>query len=175
MNDSNWQVVSAIASVVSAAGILAAFIALILARNQLKEARAARLAEMTVELSRRWDDDKIVEARQKVSSYGDAEALCRKMKKLRANKSIEYYEVLREPNLLEDLGVLVNRKGLEFGVIQDSLGELVVQRWPRGQPTIEWLRDRPGQSADTSIYRFFELLAVAIAFPAPVKSRWWSR
>jgi len=138
--DPNWaDVATAIAAIVAAVGVGAAFIAVLLTWRQLLEARRARLAEMTSDLSQRWDEDKLLWVRRRVSELGTN--LATEMQELRAEKHEDYFKLLREPNYLEDLGVLVRHEGIEFGVIQDSFGYLLVERWNRWRPFVEWLRE----------------------------------
>jgi Domain of unknown function (DUF4760) len=96
------------------------------------------------------------------------------MQQLRGEKHDDYYKLLREPNYLEDLGVLVRHQGIEFGVIQDSFGYLLVERWNRWKPFVVWLRE---EVKDETYFENFELLAVAIMRPPKPRARWqfpWS-
>ena len=72
----NWaEQVTAIATAVSAIGLLSAIGAVIFAGQQAREARIGRQAAVAVEFFRRWDEGPLVETRRLVAQFETAEAL----------------------------------------------------------------------------------------------------
>ena len=72
----NWaEQVTAIATAISAIGLLSAIGAVIFASQQAHEARIGRQAETAVEFFRRWSEDPMVETRRLVAQFETPEAL----------------------------------------------------------------------------------------------------
>jgi len=161
--DLSWitaERISAGASALGAAGLIAAFVALLYTRTQIKEARKERIRSLASDLSQRWDSSELLKARHFVMQTGDE--LSTKMQELRQKKELLYLELLREPNYLEDLGALWKNSAIEVDIIRDSLGDTLLTRWELWEPFVQWLRD---QYDDQSVFHNFELLAVAVSYP----------
>ena|ERR1700760_5068918 len=72
----NWaEQVTAIATAVSAFGLLSAIGAVVFAGRQTREARISRNAEVAVEFFRRWSDGPMLETRRLVAEFETPEAL----------------------------------------------------------------------------------------------------
>ncbi|HJZ28619.1 MAG TPA: hypothetical protein VJ370_20240, partial [Streptosporangiaceae bacterium] len=88
----NWaEQVTAIATAVSALGLLSAIGAVIFAGQQAREARINRQAEMAAEFFRRWSESPMVETRRLVAQFETPEALRDAMMRFIAENSAEAY------------------------------------------------------------------------------------
>lgn len=154
----SWEsVVEASAAGVSALGIVILLIAAILAYHQLRETRRAREAETGLDLLRRWNEDPLVCARQKVTDCEeDAHALEELVRKERVANTKDYYVLIREPEFFESVGVLHKRKVVDYEFIRDAMISAIIQRWHLWQPAIEYLRHARRQP---TLYKEFEALA----------------
>jgi hypothetical protein len=157
--------VSALATVALAA---AAFLAL----GSVREARDARNAVQMTELSRRWDDETNRSVRKKVMDYAtkDLDGLAYEtpgpdrfkasVLKLRDDNADDYRLLLTEPNTLEDLAIMVEYRGIDFEIVNLSLGWTVPYRWSLWKPTVDAFRV---EAREPLIYWEFEKLAKRIA------------
>jgi hypothetical protein len=134
----NWaEQVTAIATAVSAIGLLSAIGAVIYAGVQTREARIGRQAQMAVEFFRRWDEDQLVEARRLVAQFETKEALRDAMVRFIADNAIEAYVLYRELDYFEHLGALEVHGGFDFEMVKTLLGRRLIDRWELWQPSIE--------------------------------------
>jgi hypothetical protein len=134
----NWaEQVTAIATAVSALGLLSAIGAVIFAGRQAREARIGRQAAVAVEFFRRWDEDPLVETRRLVAQFETAEALRDAMTRFSAENSPQAYVLYRELDYFEQLGALENHGGFDFELIKTLLGRRLIDRWEMWQPSIE--------------------------------------
>ncbi len=74
---------------------------------------------------------------------------------------LEYRELLTEANFLEDLAIMVQRGGIDFDIVNKSLGASIPYRWSLWKPTAYWLRDEI--TKDRTTFKEFEGLAKKIA------------
>jgi hypothetical protein len=134
----NWaEQVTAIATAVSAIGLLSAIGAVIFAGQQAREARIGRQAAVAVEFFRRWDEGPLVETRRLVAQFETAEALRDAMLGFIAENSAQAYILYRELDYFEQLGALENHGGFDFELIKTLLGRRLISRWEMWQPSIE--------------------------------------
>jgi hypothetical protein len=134
----NWaEQVTAIATAVSAIGLLSAIGAVIYAGVQTREARIGRQAQMAVEFFRRWDEDQLVEARRLVAQFETKEALRDAMVRFIADNAIEAYVLYRALDYFEQLGALEVHGGFDFEMVKTLLGRRLIDRWELWQPSIE--------------------------------------
>jgi hypothetical protein len=134
----NWaEQVTAIATAVSALGLLSAFGAVIFAGQQAREARIGRQAETAVEFFRRWSDGPLVETRHLVAQYETPEALRDAMTRFIAENSVQAYVLYRELDYFEQLGALEQFGGFDFELVRALLGPRLIERWEMWQPSIE--------------------------------------
>jgi hypothetical protein len=134
----NWaEQVTAIATAVSAIGLLSAIGAVIFAGQQAREARIGRQAAVAVEFFRRWDEGPLVETRRLVAQFETAEALRDAMLGFIAENSAQAYILYRELDYFEQLGALENHGGFDFELIKTLLGHRLIDRWEMWQPSIE--------------------------------------
>jgi hypothetical protein len=136
----NWaEQVTAIATAVSAIGLLSAIGAVIFAGQQAREARIGRQAEMAVEFFRRWSEGPMVETRRLVAEFGTPEALRDAMTLFIAENSADAYVLYRELDYFEQLGALEKHGGFDFELIRTLLGRRLIDRWDLWQPSIDAL------------------------------------
>ncbi len=134
----NWaEQVTAIATAVSAIGLLSAIGAVIFAGQQAREARIGRQAAVAVEFFRRWDEGPLVETRRLVAQFETAEALRDAMVGFIAENSAQAYILYRELDYFEQLGALENHGGFDLELIKTLLGRRLIDRWEMWQPSIE--------------------------------------
>jgi hypothetical protein len=136
----NWaEQVTAIATAVSALGLLSAIGAVIFAGQQAREARTGRQAEMAVEFFRRWSEGPMVETRRLIAQFGTPEALRDALTLFIAENSAEAYVLYRELDYFEQLGALEKHGGFDFELIRSLLGGRLIDRWEMWQPCIDAL------------------------------------
>ena len=139
----NWaEQVTAIATAVSAIGLLSAIGAVIFAGQQAREARIGRQAEVAVEFFRRWDEDPLVETRRLVAQFETKEALRDAMVQFIDDNAVEAYVLYRELDYFEQLGALEQHGGFDFDLIKALLGRRLVDRWEMWQPSIDAIGGR---------------------------------
>jgi hypothetical protein len=134
----NWaEEVTAIATAVSALGLLSAIGAVVLAGRQAREARIGREAATAVEFFRRWNEAPLVETRRLVAQFHTAEALREAMTRFIAENSVQAYVLYRELDYFEQLGALEKHGGFDFELIKTLLGRRLIDRWEMWQPAID--------------------------------------
>ncbi len=134
----NWaEQVTAIATAVSAVGLLSAIGAVIFAGVQTREARIGRQAEMAAEFFRRWSEGPLVETRRLVAQFETKEELRDALLRFVAENSVEAYVLYRELDYFEQLGALEAHGGFDFELIRMLLGRRLIERWEMWQPSIE--------------------------------------
>jgi hypothetical protein len=148
----NWaEQVTAIATAVSAIGLLSAIGAVIFAGQQAREARIGRQAEVAVEFFKRWDEDPLVETRRLVAQFETKEALRDAMVQFIHDNAVEAYVLYRELDYFEQLGALEQHGGFDFDLIKTLLGRRLVDRWEMWQPSIDAIGGR-------TVYPLFDSL-----------------
>jgi hypothetical protein len=139
----NWaEEVTAVATVVLAAGALAAIGAAVFAGQQVREARIGRQAEVAADFFRRWSEDPMVETRRLVASYGTPESLRDGFLRHVDANDVEAYVLFRELDYFEQLGAMEQHGGFDFGLIKALLGPKLVERFELWRPSIEALGGR---------------------------------
>lgn len=148
----NWaEQVTAIATAVSAIGLLSAIGAVLFAAVQTREARIGRQAEMAAEFFRRWSEGPLVETRRLVAEFETKEALRDALLRFIADNAVEAYVLYRELDYFEQLGALEEHGGFDFEIIKTVLGHRLIDRWELWQPSIEAI-------GGTAVYPMFEQL-----------------
>ena len=134
----NWaEQVTAIATAVSAIGLLSAIGAVIFAGRQAREARIGREAEMAVEFFRRWDDAPLVETRQLIARFESRESLRDAMVQFIHDNATQAYVLYRELDYFEQLGALERHGGFDFELIRVMFGRRLIDRWEMWLPSID--------------------------------------
>jgi hypothetical protein len=134
----NWsEEVTAIATAVSAVGLLSAIGAAVYAGQQVREARIGRQAEMAADFFRRWNEGPLEDTRRLVAQYGSSEALRDAFAHFVADRAVEAYVLYRELDYFEQLGALERHGGFDFQLIQTLLGQRLINRWDMWQPAIQ--------------------------------------
>jgi hypothetical protein len=133
----NWaEQVTAIATVVLAAGVVGAIGAAVVAGQQVREDRIGRQAEVASEFFKRWSDGPMVETRRLVASYGSPEALRDALLRHIAANDVEAYVLFRELDYFEQLGALEEYGAFDFEMIRSLLGGRLVDRWDLWEPSV---------------------------------------
>lgn len=124
-----------------------------------------------MELSRQWDSDELLGLRHRVNELARTspdgndydrpgpDALRSSIEALAERYDPEYGKLLKQPNWLEDIAILVKHNGIDFSIVNDSLGYNVAYTWSLWKPTVDWLREE----SNPLIYTEFEALAKQIA------------
>ena len=134
----NWaEEVTAIATVVLAAGAVAAIGAAVFAGQQVREARIGRQAEVAADFFRRWSDGPMVETRRLVASYGSPDDLRDAFLRHLAANDVEAFVLFRELDYFEQLGAMERHGGFDFGLIETLLGQKLVERFDLWRPSID--------------------------------------
>lgn len=134
----NWaEQVTAIATAVSAVGLLSAIGAAVYAGQQVREARIGRQAEMAADFFRRWNEGPLEETRRLVDQFDTGEELRNAFERFIEEGSVEAYVLYRELDYFEQLGALEAHGGFDFQLIRLLLGPRLIARWERWYPSIE--------------------------------------
>jgi len=121
-------------------GTMLIAVGLIFAAYQVREARRSRHADLAVEISRMWEDKRLVECRKKISKLsGSDEIHDRYLAKYKA-KDAEVYVLQRELYFFEDLGTLIKMKSISLRWIDETLGGVTIERWNLWEPTVARIR-----------------------------------
>jgi hypothetical protein len=144
--------VVAIGTAIGALGFVSAAFAAFLAYDQVKETRRDRYIEAILEFGRRWDDDKLTEARESLLAYNRATIADHIKKCLNHPSGSDLYVLLRVPNFYEDLA-MVAEAGLDGDIVAKHFGPDVLKEWAFWEDAIYLLRQRDG-----SAYTQFEVL-----------------
>ncbi|MGH9197250.1 MAG: DUF4760 domain-containing protein [Acidimicrobiia bacterium] len=119
-----------------------------------KSATKARHAALMADLSRRWDDPTLSDARRFMDLLGpNLQATYERWDRTQDPRA---YILERVPNFFEDLSVLEQVGAIDFEMIRMSLGRSVVDVWDIWAPTIRDVRHKYGD--DQEIYQHFERL-----------------
>ena len=91
------------------------------AYKQWEATRAARMAQLILEIAARWDSKELKESRQKVSE--NAERLKQAIEEANANNSEDLYDLVEVGNFFDTVGVLIMEGFLSCRIAYDLLGE----------------------------------------------------
>jgi hypothetical protein len=151
--DPAWtDVATAIASMVGAAGLVGVFI-------QIRQTRLGREGEISLDISRRWDEPPVRHARELTETFdGNPVEFAECLKVLKKYVHEKYLDAMAEANFYEDIGVMCGRGVMDEKAIRESLGETLYKRWLTWKPTAEWKRE-----TDRANYEHFEALALAMS------------
>jgi hypothetical protein len=141
------QVITALAAIVALVGIALAWAA----------ATRARHAALMADISKRWDEDLLVEARELAFPFVDDPRLLRAYVSMALDKpGKKYVTLVRIPNFFEDLAILLRAHAISFRIVKDTFGLGLVDTWDRWSLAIQYIR---GTEDDPTIYEHFEDLA----------------
>ncbi len=150
----NWVEVTAIATSVTAAGIVIAAVGAFWAAKQVKESERTRHASMAMEVSSRWSSNELIRARRVLRRHARRGEILTEYIKARDRYSPDYYEIQRLLTFFEDLGALESEGGLSLVWIDKTLRTPVLSYYEAFKPTIDELRLR-----QKTAYWWFEELA----------------
>lgn len=150
------DIATAVASICTLLVVLAA---LLLGWCQLSSMETARKAQLLTDLSRRWDEELLVESRQAANRYAGGEELASALERHDQQNTKDYYVLVRLPNFFEDLGILVSEGAISPKLVAKSLRSPAKGYWALYQPYISAVRRRR-QTKCT--YQWFEKLVEKI-------------
>jgi hypothetical protein len=142
---------------------LGLFSAALGALRQIGEARKARVVQITADFSKQWDGNELLETRQLLRQYEDAEALLTNFIVLSNDRSTDtVLRLLREPDYFEDLAAFSEPplESISYEYIRRALGDIIVRRWAFWELTLNALRDA---NEDRDNYPGFRGLAEKLA------------
>lgn len=143
--DPSWtEVVTAIGTAVGALAIVLAAFGAWFTYKQLRETRRDRHIQVITEFAGRWDDERLLEARELIQDYSATELaeLARAWLAPPREKATEHFPKLqRIPNFFEDLAILVDCGNLELIWVAKSFHGLALREWAYWQPAIEVMRE----------------------------------
>jgi hypothetical protein len=142
-NDPTWaDKVSAVASAVGAVGIIVAAVGAWLAFNQIKETRRDRDIQVLSDFGRRWDEERLTEARTKLLSYtsSDLAAEVEKWFTPPREPTSEVPILLRVPSFFEDLAIMVECGRLELKFVSKSFRGIAIREWEYWSDAIDKMR-----------------------------------
>lgn len=143
---------------------VAAWIAL----RQTGEAVRLRHSALMADLSKRWDEEPLVQSRRAAARFDDGVRLRLHVEIQEREQSDELFVLQRIPNFFEDLAVLEREGAISFAMIQASFGRLVVDAWKTWAQSVEFWREEEG---DDTVYEHFEALARRIDTETPPARR----
>gem|GEM_PF-947644 len=130
-----WQqTVTAVATGVTALGLLAAVGGALWARSQVREVIKSRLATIAIDVSRRWDENAMLKARQVFTDLTPEQVRDLLVSLENSHKKSElrqYYKLQRVGNYFEDLAVLWKHECLSIEWIHDTVGGAVLTYWEK--------------------------------------------
>jgi hypothetical protein len=167
VNPSWTDIVTAIATSIAALGVGIAIVGAYLSRNQLREARdqvreavLGRHVDIAIDISRRWDEDGMLDARQALSGLNPEDVRDLFEVLLASGKEDQlalYYRLQRVGNYFEDLAVLWKYEGLKIEWIDDTVGGAAIQYWNRWRLSVS-----DSQTGQPTLYKNWANLAAAL-------------
>jgi hypothetical protein len=132
----DWAEVTAIATAVLAVGAVGAFGAAIFAAQQVQEARRSREAQTAIEFFRRWNEDRMVEARRLFGRFKSPEEFSEAFAGYVDNDAPEAYVLYRELDFFEQLAALERQGAIDLELIKLLVGQSLIERWEVWRPAI---------------------------------------
>jgi hypothetical protein len=166
--DIHWTAgITAVATAITAVGVIFAGLAAVWAGRQVREAERTRHAATAIELASRWEGEPLVTARQHALKYPTKEALRDGYLQAKRDRTDEFHILQRLLDFFEDLGVMERMGGLGLEWIRLTLGTAIRDYWRSWQPTVQAVRD----SGHTTMGENFERLAHRLAAPVDDSAR----
>jgi hypothetical protein len=138
--------VTAVATAVTAVGVVAAVVGVFLAKEQVARAKEeiqegikGRHADIAIDMSRRWDEDGMLEARNSYTGLNGTQVLDLFKSLLESNdddKLHQYFKMQRVGNYFEDFAVLEKFDLVALEWINDTVGGAAIQYWKRLEPSV---------------------------------------
>jgi len=126
-------------------------------RPQLVSDEKTREGHLLSDVSRRWDEGKLFEARVLTLPFGnDSTRFANHLSGLRTSNVEEYLTLRSLPDFFEGLGILEETKGLDIYMVECMFGSTLTKFWLLYQDYILSLRKSGGHD---EIYFHFSSLA----------------
>ena len=135
----NWaDILSGVGSMVGAMSLVAAAI---YGYKQVRDARKESQVAVIADLGRRWDSDELIHARQQASALTDVQ-LAEAAKEWDDDpaKHPEFFELLRIPNFLDDLGLVAECGSVDIDIVNRSMRFIVLEQWGKWRRAVMTLR-----------------------------------
>jgi hypothetical protein len=126
--------------------------------RQLSEVRSNRAVAVLADIGRRWDEDSLREAREKMLEYTApelmelAEKLVQRPKFPQARR--EFIVLFRIPNFFEDMALIVESSKVPTSVVARGFKEVIVDEWTQWEPLVRRFRE-----TEPNCFAEFERLA----------------
>lgn len=146
--------VAAVASVVAAAGVIAAFLSVRTGVDQIAEVRRDRHVQVLGGLAERWAGSGLEESRTLMIQYrsdGIADLVQAYFDEPGKNPEVE--TLLRVPNFYEDVAILVDSGGLDFDLVWRAFAGPALGCWAYWETAIRLI-----QGTDAGAYAEYERL-----------------
>jgi hypothetical protein len=140
MKAADWFTLGIAVGTLVSAGVLAA--TALFARGALKDAKRDRHIHVLSDFGRRWDDARIVEARDKQRSYTDIQLADAVEKWAKGGEAGDIPLLLRVPNFFEDLALMVELGRLEVSFVARSFKTMAQREWAYWELAVTKLRER---------------------------------
>jgi len=145
-------------------GIVIAITA-VAAMRSLKDARKTRHTQILFDFSKSWDEAEIRESAALTGSTYKGDALLELVERAMSDTPTQddldaFYKVEIWPNLIENLGVLVNQGAIRPKVVYKNFGAGIIVAWKSWQQGVERIREINGYP---ETYRYFQELARKMA------------
>jgi hypothetical protein len=151
---SRLEWITAMASLVTAVGIVFAISGAWIAVHQLAEAKLARQSDFIANAVREWDDARLAEARARAIRYNN-QRLREVVAALSEARSPELAVLQRIPDYFEFIALAADAGRISSEVVWRMFGGPALAYWDLWRDSIEYLRTRTG---DPRIYIEFEEL-----------------
>jgi hypothetical protein len=146
MTDPSWtDVVQAVSLAVTALIVL---LSALFAAGQLLDSRRTRYGQLLTDLSRRWDEPVLKNARDRLGPYKPAELrdLAQKVYEKTASEEerTAFYDLMAVPNYLEMVAVVEGKvEALPIELVDAVWGGPILTHWKKWAPTVRFMRTRP--------------------------------
>jgi hypothetical protein len=165
--DIHWAAgITAVATAITAVGVIFAGLAAAWAGRQVREAERTRHATAAIEVASRWEGEPLVTSRRRALTYPTKEALRDGYLQAKRDRTDEYFILQRLPDFFEDLGVMERMGGLGLEWIRLTLGSAIRDYWRAWQPVVKAVRDAGQPTMGENFERLADRLA-SVDDPAP--------
>jgi hypothetical protein len=158
---------TAIATCVTAVGVVSGATGAFWAVRQVKEVERSRHIATALEISLRWGAPDLVDSRARFWALARDGELQKEFMEAWRTQSASYYAISRLMDFFEDLALLEDMSGISLDWVRRSMGPTVIQYWKTWQYTADTLRKEEPEA-----YVYFEALARKVQDPGSHQKRW---
>ncbi len=152
---------TAVAAIATAVGSIAVFATLVFAARQLSRTAKTAESEHLADVLRKWDDERLEEARHAVNQYDGRDQLLQALVDGDAQSTKDYFVLLRVPNFFEDVGNLVfDQKVVRIESVRHGLRGSVRYYWQLFEPFAQRLQEEQRKRGEeATVFEAFRKLA----------------